>query len=210
MIRNLCYAAAILFLACAAVAGQIVPIENLRSESPAVSSYQPITGRQRFDWFVRSTVGGESLAAGLFSAGLGTAINRPTEYGPHWGGFGKRYAMRLTGISTGNAIEAGLGSLWGEDPRYFPAAGQPIKGRLKNVLVMTFAARQADGSLDPAYARYIGTVGNNFLSNSWRADSESGVGDACLRIALGFAGKMGGNAFAEFWPTARKHIFHRK
>jgi len=199
-------------LACAAAAGQIAPVENLRTTSPPspATSYQPITGRQRFDWFVRSTVGGESLAAGLFSAGLGTAINRPTEYGPHWDGFGKRYAMRLTGISTGNAIEAGLGSLWGEDPRYFPATGQPIKGRLKNVVLMTFAARQADGSSDPAYARYIGTVGNNFLSNSWRADSESGVGDACLRIALGFAGKMGGNAFAEFWPTARKHLFHRK
>jgi hypothetical protein len=210
--RNLCYALAIVLVACAAAAGQIVPVENLRTTSPpsSATSYQPITGGQRFDWFMRSTVGGESLAAGLFSAGLGTAINRPTEYGPHWDGFGKRYAMRLTGISTGNAIEAGLGSLWGEDPRYFPATGQPIKGRLKNVVLMTFAARQADGSLDPAYARYIGTVGNNFLSNSWRADSESGVGDACLRIALGFAGKMGGNAFAEFWPTARKHIFHRK
>lgn len=175
----------------------------------AASSYQPITGRQRFEWLKESTVGPESLAAGLFSAGFGTAINRPTEYGPHWEGFGKRYAMRLTGISTGNAIEAGLGSRWGEDPRYFSAAGQPFKARLKNLVVMTFAARQAHGGLAPAYARYVGNVGNNFLSNTWRADSESSVGDACVRIMLGFAGKMGSNAFAEFWPDARKHLFHR-
>jgi hypothetical protein len=74
---------------------------------------------------------------------------------------------------------------------------------------MTFAAHR-DGDLAPAYARYVGISGNNFLSNPWRADSESGVGDACLRTALGFAGRMGGNAIAEFWPTLTKHLFHKK
>ena len=107
-------------------------------------------------------------------------------------------------------MEAAFGSLWGEDPRYFRATGQPFKGRLKNVVVMTFAARQEDNSLAPAYARCLGNAGNNFLSNTWRANSESGVGDACVRIGLGFAGRMGSNAFAEFWPDARKYIFHRK
>ena len=118
--------------------------------------------------------------------------------------------MRFTGIATGNAMEAAFGSLWGEDPRYFRATGQSVKGRIKNVIVMTFMARQADGTMAPAYARYIGTSGNNFLSNTWRADSASGVGDACLRTALGFAGRMGGNGFAEFWPTVTKHLFHKR
>jgi hypothetical protein len=174
------------------------------------TSYQPITGKQRLDWTVKSTIGPVSLAGGAFSAGFGTAMNRPQEYGPHWKGYGKRYGMRFTGIATGNLMEASLGALWGEDPRYFRATGQPVKGRIKNVIVMTFAARQADGGLAPAFARYAGISGNNFLSNTWRADSESGFGDACLRTALGFAGRMGGNAFAEFWPTLTKHLFHKK
>jgi hypothetical protein len=176
----------------------------------APASIRPITRRQRLDWFTKSTIGPESLSAGLFTAAFGTSINRPREYGPHWEGFGKRYGMRFTGIATGNAMEATIGSLWGEDPRYFPTSGQSFKGRLKNVVVMTFIARRADGNLAPAYARYIGITGNNFLSNSWRADSESGVGDACQRTALGFAGRMGGNAFAEFWPILTRRLFHRK
>ena len=208
--RNPYYLVSVLLLATAGVAGQTIPEEHRKTASPPVNSYQPITGRQRITWFAQSTVGPESLVAGLFSAGFGTALNRPIEYGPHWEGFGKRDGMRLTGISTGNAMEAGLGSLWGEDPRYFRAADQPFKGRLKNVVVMTFVARRADRGPAPAYARYLGNAGNNFLSNIWRADSESSVGDACVRIALGFAGKMGGNAFAEFWPDARKHIFHSR
>lgn len=200
---------AVLTLASASAAGQMIPAQAANAFATKPVSYQPITVKQRLHWFTRSTIGPESLAGGLFTASFGTAINRPREYGPHWEGFGKRYGMRFTGIATGNAMEASLGALWGEDPRYFRATGQSFKGRIKNVVVMTFAARQADGGLAPAYARYAGISGNNFLSNAWRADSESGVGDACLRTALGFAGRMAGNAFAEFWPTLTDRLFHR-
>jgi hypothetical protein len=188
----------------------MLPAQPAEAYGNAATSYQPITGGERLHWMANSTIGPESVAAGLFTAGFGTARGSPREYGPHWDGFGKRHGMRLTGIATGNAMEAALGSLWGEDPRYFSAIGQPFKGRIKNVVVMTFVARRADGHLAPAYARYIGNAGNNFLSNTWRADSEAGAGDACLRIALGFAGRMGSNAFAEFWPSVRKHPLHRK
>jgi hypothetical protein len=207
---------AILLIGSASALGQALPAPAEQAFAPKATTAAandpnapPITARQRLNWVLTSTIGPTSLAAGVFSAGFSTARNNPGEYGPHWAGFGKRYGMRLTGISTGNAIEAGMGSLWGEDPRYFPTTGQSFKGRLKNVVVMTFAARRPGGNLAPAYARYMGNVGNNFLSNTWRADSDSSAGDAGLRIALGVAGRMGSNAFAEFWPTVRKRLFHR-
>jgi hypothetical protein len=207
---SLGHAFAVLFLVTASAVGQMSPEPPAKAFGNSSVLYHPITSRQRLQWFARSTIGPESVAAGLFTASFGTGINRPREYDPHWEGFGKRYGMRFTGIATGNAMEAAVGALWGEDPRYFPTTGRSLKGRIKNVVVMTFVARRADGNLAPAYARYIGISGNNFLSNTWRADSESGVGDACLRTALGFAGRMGGNAFAEFWPTVTRHLFHRE
>jgi hypothetical protein len=206
---NLGYFLPILLLIAAGAAGQMLPEQPARAFGNTPASYQPITVRERLNWAVKSTVGPVSLTGGLFTAGFGTALNRPREDGPHWEGFGERYGMRFTGIATGNTIEAAVGALWGEDPRYFRATGRSFKGRMKNVVVMTFAARRADADLAPAYARYIGISGNNLLSNTWRADSESGVGDACLRTALGFAGRMGGNAFAEFWPSVTRHLFHR-
>ena len=157
-------------------------------------------------WFAESTVGPPSLLGGVISAGWGTLFNSPREYEPHWGGFGKRYGMRLTGVSTGNAIEAGLGALWGEDPRYPRAAGQPFKSRVTNIIKMTFLAPNRNGGLRPAYARYIAISGNNFLSNTWRADSEATNGRAGLRTLFGFLGRMSSNAFAEFWPDVRKRI----
>jgi hypothetical protein len=158
---------------------------------------------------VKSTVGPESLTAGVFSAAISTARNNPQEYGPGWEGFGKRYGMRLSGVATGRAMEASLGALWGEDPRYFKAEDRSLGGRVKNIVVMTVAARHPDGHLEPAYARFIAGPGNNFLSNTWRVPSNSSAADAGMRTMWGFLGRMGGNAFTEFWPDVRKHVLHK-
>jgi len=188
--------------------GLLLVLERLAVGQP-VLNYQPITGEGRVKWVVFSTVGPPSLVGGVISAGFGTLYNRPSEYGPHWEGFGKRYGIRLTGVSVSNTMEAGLGALWGEDPRYFRAAGQPFKTRLSHVVKMTFLAHNREGRTMPAYARYVAIPGNNFLSNTWRADSEADAGHASLRTLLGFLGRMSGNAFDEFWPDVKGRVFRR-
>jgi hypothetical protein len=40
-----------------------------------------------------NTAGPESLLGGAISAGWGTLFDKPSEYGTHWQGFGKRYGM---------------------------------------------------------------------------------------------------------------------
>ncbi len=188
--------------------GLLLVLERLAVGQP-VLNYQPITGEGRVKWVVFSTVGPPSLVGGVISAGFGTLYNRPSEYGPHWEGFGKRYGIRLSGVSVSNTMEAGLGALWGEDPRYFRAAGQPFKTRLSHVVKMTFLAHNREGRTMPAYARYVAIPGNNFLSNTWRADSEADAGHASLRTLLGFLGRMSGNAFDEFWPDVKGRVFRR-
>jgi hypothetical protein len=178
--------------------------------SETVPNYQPITGKQRFHWFVKSTVGPTSLfAVGPGSAAWSTAFNSPKEYGPHWDGFGKRYGMRLTGVSVGNAMEVGLGAIWGEDPRYFRSPDHAFKKRVKYVLLSSFLAPAPDGRWRPAYARFAGNIGNNFLSNTWRVPSDSTTGKASVRCVYGVLGELGGNAFEEFWPDIRKKIFRK-
>jgi len=114
--------------------------------------------------------------------------------------------MRLTGISTSNAMEAGFGAVWGEDPRYFRAPGEPVKSRIGHAIKMTFLDRNKSGSNMPAYARYIGVTGSNFLSNTWRPDSEATAGRASLRIVLGLLGRMSSNLFEEFWPDVKQRL----
>src|SRR5262249_24191705 len=80
-----------------------------------IVQYDPITEKQRLNWILLSPFGPKSLVSGAFSAGIGTALDSPEEYGPHWDGFAKRYGMRFTGVMTSHVIEGGLGAIWGED-----------------------------------------------------------------------------------------------
>jgi hypothetical protein len=188
--------------------GQAINSDHAVPET--LSSYKPITAEQRIKWFAVNSLGPASLTGGLFSAGFGTLVNRPREYGPHWEGFGDRYGMRLTGVVTSNTMEASLGALWGEDPRYPRDSGQSFSNRIGHVVKWTFVARDRNGGTMPAYARYVATAGNNFLSNTWRESSEADPQHALERTALGFLARLSGNAFKEFWPDVKNGLFHRK
>ncbi|HVW83391.1 MAG TPA: hypothetical protein VHB50_01875 [Bryobacteraceae bacterium] len=170
----------------------------------------PITSAERVHWVINSTVGPASLWGGLFSAGFGTLLDAPHEYGTHWDGAAKRYGMRLTGVATSNVMEAGIGSLWGEDPRYVKAAsGSSFGHRVGHIAKWTFVAANRDGDPHPAYARFIAIAGSNALSNTWRADSEADTTHFVARTALGVALRMAGNTWEEFWPDAKRKLFHR-
>jgi hypothetical protein len=167
---------------------------------------RPLDRDERLSWFVNSTVGPKSLSGGVISAAWGTGFNNPEEYGPHWDGVAKRYGMRLTGVAARNATEIGLGSVWGEDPRY-PAAGSGnVWSRVRHAAKYTVVAKRSDGSTIPAYARYTAVTGSNFISNTWRADSEGTRGAALQRTGLGFAGRFASNLFDEFWPDVAKRL----
>ena len=156
-------------LPCFAQSDTGVHIDNASVLPQSPGAYKPITAKERGIWFVRSTVGIQSLTGGLFSAGLGTAAKSPHRIRPALGRIRRSgYGMRLTGISTGNAMEASSGRDLGEDPRYFRAAGQPFGSRVKNIVSLTFKAYRTDGNRHLAYARYGADLGNNFLSNTWR------------------------------------------
>jgi hypothetical protein len=174
------------------------------------SDFRPITKAQRTNWFIESVVGPESLAAGLASASWGTALDRPRDYGPHISGFAQRYVMRLPEVAMGNLIEAGLGAVWQEDPRYNRSGQGKLWHRVRHAATMTVLAYRSDGHAAPAYARYAGIVGENFIANGWRVDSERSANTALTQSALGFAGRFAGNLFGEFWNDVRKKVRHRK
>ena len=170
------------------------------AQSVSNFTYTPITPKERLGWFAKANVGPKALAGHLVVAGLNTWQNNPEEYGPHWDGFGKRIPLRASGTAVNSAIEASLGSLWGEDPRYFRAAGQPFKKRLGHVLKMAVMSHNRNGGLMPAYARFSAQAGGGFLQNTWRPDSQAQVSNALMRIPLSVLGRITSNAISEFAP----------
>jgi len=181
---------------------------NPRVGEQSAEYHQPTKG-DRVAWVLDSTVGFQSLALGLFPAAFGTAENKPYEYHGNWSGYWKRYGMRLTGLATSNTMEAGIGAIWHEDPRYFRVPDRPFRERFRNTVRLTYLARRPSGDYGPAYARYIAIPGSSFLSNTWRANSEANTQDALERTGFGIVGRFASNATAEFWPDISARIHHR-
>jgi hypothetical protein len=185
------------------------PFTHLKPQT-LEAPYRPLTPPENLRLFTANTVDPSNLVGGVFDAALGTAPNRPKEYGPHWGGFARRYGIGMTRSATGNAIEAGAGLILREDPRYFRVPDRRFMARVGNVVRLAFAARRNNGGFGPAYARGMAVFGANFLSNSWRVNSEANKHDALLRSAEGLGGVLASNAFEEFWPDVKKCLFHKR
>jgi hypothetical protein len=171
---------------------------------------RPITAQQRVRWVLENTLGPQAILGEAFSAGFGTWRDKPAEYGSHWDGFGNRAGADLSEAAVSHTMEAGLGSIWGEDPRYYRDAGAPMKNRLGHVFEMTFLARNRDGDLMPAYARFIAIPSSSALANTWRPGSERSLGNVGARIGLGVLGRIGTNMCIEFWPDIHRRFFHGK
>jgi hypothetical protein len=180
------------------------PQASTQSTSPP-----PISGIDRVDWALRSTLGPASLEIGVLSASWDTAVNHPREYGVTAEGWIKRYGLRLTGVATSNVAEASLGVIWAEDPRYHRDPQLPFGKRFGRTMKMTFMSDRK-GELIPAYARFIAIAGTNVLSDSWRPNGDRGPVNTIDRIGLGFGGRLLGNLYEEFWPDLKKHVFFLK
>jgi len=186
-------------------ADAVGPVNPIILKTPSERGAGNFTAEQRFEWFIDNTMGTGSLVAGALSAGIGTGLNHPNIRGDAGEKFTQQYEMRLAGSFTGSAAEASLGAIWSEDPRYFRVPTESFGKRVRNVIKMTFAAYRGSGSLAPAYARYVGIAGSSFLTASWGEEDYS-LHEAVLGTFTGFPGRMGSNAFQEFWPSVKPHL----
>ena len=175
-------------------------------DSTPGSGYVPITGGQRVEWIVDGTVGFRSLGIGVLAGTWDTAINSPEEWGRSWSGFGKRYLEREADVAISSAIEAGVGAFWGEEPRYIPSHRRGFWPRTRYAAKTVFLAQRADGRLAPAWGRVAGNVFNNVIENTWLPPSVTTPGQTTVRSVQGFAGRLVGNLWEEFWPEIRKRL----
>ena len=190
------------------VSADVPPAEQSPATPPLTAdAYLPVTTAQRVDWIVDGTIGRRSLLiVGPLATIWQTGFNTPEEWGRGASGIAKRYAQREADVAISNTIEAGLGALWGEDPRYIPSGRKGIWPRARYAIKTVLLAQRRDGSLKPAWGRYAGNVFNNLIENAWLPPSVTTPGQTAWRSGLGLLGRLGGNAWEEFWPDVRKRL----
>jgi len=165
----------------------------------------------RVNWIVDGTVGPKSLVlVGPFASGWDTMLNTPEEWGRTWSGFGKRYLQREADVAISNSLEAGLGAIWGEDPRFVPSGRRGVWPRARFAIKTAFLAPRRDGHLAAAWGRYAGNVFNNVIENTWLPPSVTTPEQTALRSASGLGGRILGNLWDEFWPDAQRYLARRR
>jgi len=195
---------------CQPAADGDVADQSAASPSVTAQSYVPITSAQRVDWIVDGTIGRRSLTVvGPLATVWLTAFNTPEEWGRGVSGIAKRYAQREADVAISNTIEAGLGALWGEDPRYILSGRKGIWPRARYALKTSVLAQGRDGRLRPAWGRYAGNTLNNLIENSWLPASQTTATQTAVRSGMGIVSRIGGNLWEEFWPDVARR-FKRK
>ena len=192
-------------------ASQAPQVDVQSSGTPGSTPEPSITPGERIHWIVNGVVGPKStLAVGPFSSAWYTARNSPEEWGRTWSGFGKRYLVREANVAISGTLEAGLGAIWGEDPRFVPSPRRGMWPRVRFALKTVVLAPRRDGHLAPAWGRYAGNTINVFIVNSWLPPSATTRLQTALSIATGFGGQLAGNLFNEFWPDVWHHTRKRR
>jgi len=163
--------------------------------------------RQKFQLRVIQQFGIRGVLGSAISAGIGQGFAEPEAWGPHWDGYGKRYASAF-GVGLSRQLFAlGLDDVLHQDPRYFPSSRAGFRRRFGNVLKQVVIAKQDNGSAVFATSRIASAFGAGFLANSWQPKGNGGVADGFERGGLTLAGDAAFFFLQEFLPFTRNSVF---
>jgi hypothetical protein len=190
-----------------------IALASASSAAQAVSSlerapdpYVPPTRADRVDWVVGGNTAPLALAVVAVDSAWGTVDNSPREWHRGLAGFSRRFAdEEATGVIS-MSIESGLGSLWGEDPRYARLGGRRAWARMGYAVRTVVLAPRPDGHLAPAWARLAAAGAGNLIENTWLPPSGKTAQETAWRVADGFAGRLLSNVWTEFWPDIRRRL----
>jgi hypothetical protein len=188
------------------VAWLVMPAAVFGQED-APQSRAALTSQDRVRWVVDGSVSPGALGVAALSASWQTAVASGSEWGGGWSGFEKRYAARVAQTTVSNSIEAGLGSLWGEDPRYRPSEQRRgIWTRTGHALKYVVLSERRDGRLRPAWSRFIAVPVTSVAENAWLPPGERTAKATAIRAGTGLIGRVASNLYREFRPETKRLI----
>src|SRR5437870_553218 len=168
--------------------------------------YAPISAEARAAWVSHNAASPTSLGLGAAGSAWMTAKNWPREWRRSATGFGRRYLDVQGSAAVSSAIEAGLGVVWGEDPRYIRSARQGTGTRLRYAVTTVVVAPRRDGRLAPAWGRLSANLLGNTIENTWLPPSGRTRSQTLARVGYAALDRLAANIWAEFWPDVRQRL----
>ena len=149
--------------------------------------------------YVMSTVGPAPLFRAAATAGYELGLHRPSEWQLGTSGYARRVGSQLAFNGVQQTLAYGLGSMLGEDNRYFSSTSTRFGPRLRHALLSTFTARR-NGREVFSVSSLVGVVGASLISREWMPPSWRHGTNVGASIGFTWLGTAGYNLFREFLP----------
>ena len=119
------------------------------------------------------------------------------------------YGAELVGNTAMGAAGFLTGALTHEDPRYFPAQGRGVGGRLAYALAFTLVDRNDRGKRCFAWSNLAAAVGGGFAYMGLQPMEGDNVAHGLQFSAINLAALAGRNLFTEFGPALARLVHKR-
>jgi len=178
---------------------------------PADAKYVPLTAREKFQIFARSTYSPYTFLSAAFDAGWAEVTGDSREYG--WGpdGYGRRYGAALADSESGIFFGRFLFPvLYKQDSRYFRKGKGAVIRRFLYAASRVVITRNDQGESVANMSNVCGTLSASALSNAYYPENRRGVERTFVRMANGLASEAETNLFREFWPDIRQRFLPKR
>lgn len=184
-----------------------VPVINWYARFVNGPAVQPLTPLQKAHLAGRNVVDPFNLITIIGEAGIATAWNSHSIYGPGWNGFAKNVGVSFTQSLVGEFIGTFLiPSVTHEDPRYHRMPNATIKRRAFHCIEQVFWTLGDDGKGMPNYSNLVGFAGEAEIDNLYVPGQQTNLPATAKRYATALAIAPADNAITEFVPDIARHI----
>ena len=160
---------AVTFVAAVGVYSQEVTREDSKpavvdQQTTTTPDYVFPTHRERFNRYLKSTVGPFRLAWSAGAAGIDQWRDHPEEWGQGMKGFGRRYASNLGQNAIQQTVTYGLDEAFGLDTGFKKSTREGFGARLKDALIQNVTSRTKSGKRVVSVPRFAGAYSAAVIS----------------------------------------------
>lgn len=118
---------------------------DVKKQDDPFKTYEFPTHRERFDRYVKDTVGPFRLARTAVSAGWDQWHDTPEEWGQGMKGYGRRYASSFGRNLVQQSVTYGLDEAFGQDSSFQRSNKEGVGARVKHAFLETITSRTKSG-----------------------------------------------------------------
>jgi hypothetical protein len=169
--------------------GELYPSQTTANQTTAKAYVFP-TKRERFNRYVKSTVGPFSLLSTAVSAGLNQWRDNPEEWEQGASGYGKRYASSFGRKAIQQTVIYGLDTALGLDTGFKRSQRKGFFPRMKDALAENITSRTRSGKRVFSVPRVSGVYASKIISvETWypsRYNYKDGLRSGTRSLLTGF------------------------